>query len=566
MSLWDWILSNLKPPEHAAARQPVRPSKLQEKGQEVVEAQALSLETPLLHFDEEAIVGRNQPGKNPWTLRHAFEGTQVFGETGSGKTSGSGATIATSFLREGFGGLVLTAKANDVYDWIEPGRGFLSQAGFDPNKVIIIGDVVTPGRAPPKFDAPIEVDTSKAFNFLDYEYSKSGRATFNLVQLFLTALESGSQGNTGQEDAYWMDALRQLLTNAIDLVILAGGDLSLANIHDVIQTAPQSREQARSQKWQSSQSTCWEMLEKAEKLLKQTTSETPRSISEVVRSRQEKQKTRAQRAIDVRNFRQVAKYWLLDFAGLADRTRSVIVSTFTSKVTGLTRWPLHELLCSGKVGDASFVDIVKETREGNVVIINLPVKRYNEVGRFAQVLIKTVWQRGIERQPNKKKPVFLWADEAQFFATREDMLFQTTARSSGCATVYLTQNICNYYAMMPGKDPKSATDALLGNLATKIFHANGDPTTNDWAERVFGKTVQYLSSGGRSFGDRINRSTSQQQALLPVAPAIDFTKLAKGGDPNSPLVEALIFQGGRTWTGSKARFNSARVMFRQRGL
>ena len=49
-------------------------------------------------------------GGDMWRIKDACEGTIIFGGTGSGKTSGSGRAIATSFLSAGFGGLVLCAK------------------------------------------------------------------------------------------------------------------------------------------------------------------------------------------------------------------------------------------------------------------------------------------------------------------------------------------------------------------------------------------------------------------------------------------------------------------------
>lgn len=555
MNIVSKILSQLQPQDEPTAA----PAKAGTSSRNTTQqASPAGLNQPLLSFDSENTRPNAGGGLNTWTQAHAFEGTQIFGETGSGKTSGSGATIAVSFLRQGFGGLVLTAKTTDVYDWVDPKNGFLRQAGIDvrdPNKVVVIGEELTPNFSRPNQDEARPIDISKTFNFLDYEFRKTGEATFNLVQLFITALESGSQGNTGQEDAYWMDALRQLLTNTIQLVTLATHKLSLEDIHAVIQTAPQSREQAKSKRWQNESSTCWKMLETAEANVIKLNRDA-QELGNAARISEARSK--------LRSFRQIANYWLLDFAGLADRTRSVIVSTFTAKVTGLTRWPLFDLLCTGALGDDTFVDIVSATRNGKVVIVNLPVKRYTEVGRFAQILIKTVWQRGIERHPDPTHPVFLWADESQFFATREDVLFQTTARSSGCATVYLTQNICNYYAMMPGKDPKSATDALLGNLATKIFHANGDPTTNDWAERVFGKTVQYLGTKGTTVGgENVNVSDTKQQSLLPIVPAMDFTQLKKGSLENGLIVEGLVFQGGRQWTGEGAKYNCLRSSFRQ---
>lgn len=94
-------------------------------------------------------------------------------------------------------------------------------------------------------------------------------------------------------------------------------------------------------------------------------------------------------------------------------------------------------------------------------------------------------------------PVFLWADESQYFVTSEDMIFQQTARSRRAATVFLTQNISNYYAMLDARNAHTTTDSLLGNLQTKIFHAQGDPAINEWAERIFAKERQRL------FGDAI---------------------------------------------------------------
>jgi len=57
--------------------------------------------------------------KDWWRIRDAFEGVQIFGGIGSGKTSGSGKTIAKSFLKNGFGGLVMCAKKGESVEWLE---------------------------------------------------------------------------------------------------------------------------------------------------------------------------------------------------------------------------------------------------------------------------------------------------------------------------------------------------------------------------------------------------------------------------------------------------------------
>ena len=63
------------------------------------------------------------PGGDHWCIRDACEGTQVFGMTGSGKTSGSGKAISHAFLSAGFGGIVLTAKTDERALWEQWARG-----------------------------------------------------------------------------------------------------------------------------------------------------------------------------------------------------------------------------------------------------------------------------------------------------------------------------------------------------------------------------------------------------------------------------------------------------------
>src|SRR5215217_1735587 len=71
--------------------------------------------------DDEALLefggGRTKQPENYWCLNDAFQGVQVLGGTGSGKSSGSGQAIARAFLEANLGGLVLTAKTDEVFAW-----------------------------------------------------------------------------------------------------------------------------------------------------------------------------------------------------------------------------------------------------------------------------------------------------------------------------------------------------------------------------------------------------------------------------------------------------------------
>jgi len=55
----------------------------------------IDLDTPLVMLSED----------DPWTIRDSFEGLQMLGGTGAGKTS-SAKIFAMAFLNAGFGGLV----------------------------------------------------------------------------------------------------------------------------------------------------------------------------------------------------------------------------------------------------------------------------------------------------------------------------------------------------------------------------------------------------------------------------------------------------------------------------
>ena len=68
----------------------------------------------------------------PFTLEDACKGIQVWGCTGSGKSSGSGQLLALSYLRKGFGGLVLAAKPAEADTW----REYCHRAGRSDDLIV----------------------------------------------------------------------------------------------------------------------------------------------------------------------------------------------------------------------------------------------------------------------------------------------------------------------------------------------------------------------------------------------------------------------------------------------
>lgn len=458
-------------------------------------------------------------------LRDVLEGVQIIGATGSGKTSGSGAALARAFLASGFGGLVLTTKIDEPNLW----RSYAAATGRS-------GDLVFFGPA-----------HTHRFNFLQYEATRPGPgagSVENLVELFLTLLEASESGEGKSSEKFWDRSVRQLLRNTIGLLRLAGQPLSMPVISDVIRTAPRSPDSLHDPDWQK-QSLCWQCLEAAHH----------------------------QRGLD---YDIIEAYWLGEFPEQDERTRSNIIMTFSTMADLFCRGELRELF------GTKLTLLPEFSHHGAVILLDLPVKRYGQVGRFAQVLFKHLWQQAVERRDvaRNPRPVFLWCDEAQEFIVKHDMLYQATARSARAATVYLTQTISAYYARLghagSGRDE---ADAFLANLATKIFHANSGQT-NEWAERLLAKEWTYRahssvsssspnssladSAAGSSQGrDRSSVSSGVNPSLESHVLASWFTTLRKGGPASGWLVDALIFQTGRIWAAS--RKNHLKVTFRQEG-
>lgn len=452
------------------------------------------LDTPLYYFNN----------KDPFTIRQACEGVQIFGGIGSGKSSGSGAALAKAYLKAGFGGLVLCAKNDELETW----KRYAQETGRE-NSLLV-------------FDASGEF----RFPFLEYEVTRKGKGagyTGNLVRLFTTVIESMERTKGGGGDAYWMRAMEQLMRNAIDLCLIAEGTVSLPLIYELVMSAPSNPIIRDTSDWQKN-SKCFQMLDSAN----------TKTLDEWV-------------AYD---FQSTALYWMQEFCELAPKTRSGVLSMFTSMADSLLRRPFR-MLFSEVPEDKRQILYPEYSHKGAIIVINLPVKEFGNAGKAAQMIYKYVWQQAAERRniAENDRPVFLWIDEAQNFVSEYDMQFQATARSSRACTVYITQNLPNYYAEMGGEHSRHRVDSLVGNLQTKIWHANSDPETNNNAADIIGKDwLTYTTKSDSVTATSFTAGESQNRVYEYVLLPRDFTKLKKGGLPNNFIVEGYIFQNGRLWS------------------
>jgi hypothetical protein len=463
-------------------------------------------------------------GGDSWRIKDACEGTMIFGGTGSGKTSGSGRALAESFLRAGFGGLVLCAKPDEPGLW----RRYAAETGRESDLVMFGGS------------------EDWGFNFMRHESLRPGAGaglTENLVNLFIEVSSIGSgDARARGGDPFWERAMRSLIRNCVDVLSMAGEPVSLHAMFDAIRSAPGDLGCVGSQPWKGD-SACWRWLEAA----RDNALGRPWEI----------------------DCREVAGYWLRHFPTLGEKTRGSIVAMFSTLAEALMRGKMRELFCEATTLRPE--DVIG----GKVVVVDLPVKEWSEVGRMAAVLWKYCLQKAVERRTDNGnglgRPLFIWADECQHFTSRYDTLFQATARSSRAASVYLTQNYPSLTAALGGgSEARAMTDSLLGNMGTKVFHANSDRDTNQMGAELVGKRLQTLRSfglgssvslgGSASVGSSSNRgrSESMDYEIQPM----EFSTLRKGGAENNGMADALVFQNGRVWQATGRTWQ--KVAFRQR--
>ena len=182
-------------------------------------------------------------------------------------------------------------------------------------------------------------------------------------------------------------------------------------------------------------------------------------------------------------------------------------------------------------------------------MLDLPTKIYGQAGLLVQSAFTYLWQTAAEQRDVKAnpRPIFWFVDEAHELVANYTPDFLATARSARVATVLISQNKPNYFAAMGGEAGRHRVDAFLGNMGTKIFHANGDSETNRWASDMISDEVQtrmnFHGRRGQSGEGGGGGSESVGKKVLPSA----FTTLKKGGEQNSFITEAIVYQTGATF-------------------
>jgi len=350
----------------------------------------------------------------------------------------------------------------------------------------------------------VTLDGPHTLNFLEYE-NQHGANAESLVKFFDVLAEVMLEGDEQKKDV-WDQSGKELLKNVMDLIRLAGEPLTVAAILDIF--ADEDAAAARFAK---------------------------------ARKRDLEQRNAADLAA-------IEQYYKGEVKARSDKMRTSVTMGISSTLGPFKRGAMRDLFTTTTTLDPL------ETREGKIIIVDIAVKQHHAQATLAAAIWKLSFQRAVERKrtDDSTRPVFLFADECQFFCAKTDADFQTTSRQAKCATIYLTQNfptLANKYG--GGPRGEATAKGILGNLVTKIFHANDCPVTNQLACETLGKALISRTSrnananfgadeaGGSGGGGTTTNLVSDYQ----VQPVI-FQTLATGGHTYGDKVTAVFFRGG----------------------
>jgi len=455
--------------------------------------------------------------RDPFRVRDLLNGgALILGRAGSGKTSSSGRTLMQSIVdNPKSGGLILAAKPEDAGD-IE--RIFARARRLD--------DLVV-------FDA----ENLWRFNFLDYVGKGEARNVVNVMMMIAETLNRGERGS-GEDGDYWKAQCERLLETAVIALQSAEERVTPVNLHKFIMTAATNSRQIAEPSWQAQYH--GKVLEKGHEA-----SKSPRQAHD---------------------HEMAEDFWLLEFPGMADRTRSSIL-TYATQILHVFNTGLCKEMVAGETNITP--DYVLR---GGWVLVNFPVSSYGAAGAFITTGWKYLTQMAVlKRKWDSNDPwCVIWADEFSQLCNSWDAHYICQARSHGGSLCALLQSAASIYAAMKGESGRHQADALLANFSHWIVHSC-DPVTAKAAVAKLGRRKEILYSGSSSphqdttiwdmmYG-RQHVSASFSEHYEQVLQDQEFMVGRTGGPENGCLADAIVIRSGETFADGKSY---KRVTFSQR--
>ena len=354
------------------------------------------------------------------------------------------------------GGICITAKAGDVYDWIKD----IERAGR-------WGDTYIFGGPEGRRDA--------CFNYLGW--NPGGRVVSNVLnrQLLLSetsvvaerARGNPSAGHGGGDPAYFQTQLATLLTWLLLLVQTARISLTIGTLSAILNSAPESRAALKSKEWQKG-----DMAQ----LLAMLAREYP-------------QESDPERRADINN---LFAFFTERWPGTNSRPRSITEGMADATFSLMLQMPLRSLFTG-----ATSTITPEAVFQGKIILVDARVLQDPATGGIMAQIWKYCYQLAVKQRSGKTqdlRPAWFYCDEYQTIATPQDADFFAISRGLAAPNCVLLQQRESLTRVLG----EQTADNLLSNIQTKIWGQNSGPT-NAWASNLLGSRyvmVDTLNMGG----------------------------------------------------------------------
>lgn len=488
------------------------------------------------------------PGmKDYLTWAELFHGTGLFGNAGSGKTSGVFYEYLRQILRDESkpGGFIPCVKKDDRIHL----EKIIRDAGRGDDLVIV------------SENSPYTV------NAIEYELFRKGRnqVEYNqALEILMESMLSGDNyesgaGSSGENEQFWRKEIRKCLSRLMMLLVLSETAVTIPNMRKILIDAFSSEDVEHYQKLWSKIETGTDQAQ--EQAINDYKEWCQHNFFLQCFDKADSRQGLTDSEMDVMGL--VGDYFFKLFWALGEKTKTII----TASVLGLAE-PFMTGILKTHFSSKMSPELYPERcyKEGTIFLFDLPVQENGISAIYAASMMKKLFQLAVARRVVSEeinpRPVFLFCDEYHFICSpSSDDKFQSICRSHMCASLYATQSINNIEIAMGKDGAKAKTKALLTNLGTQIACGNTCKDTNTHMADIIGKDFIDMNSSSFDTNDRSSRSKSEQLHYI-IPPEYFANNLRTGGEDNDFKVDTIVTVRSKKWsTGERFR----EVTWNQRG-
>lgn len=448
------------------------------------------------------------------TEADAFLNIIAFGDPNSGKTSGFIGNIVKSYFLKNYGMFFTVFKAEDVPTVIE-----LAEKENRLRDLILINK-----------------NSNWRTNIINTELNSTGSIK-NAINLFekINKITHGKPVNENGTDPFWENASKNLFANLLKITISFHGKFSMVVFEQISQLAS---EYARSITGGFEGAN--ENNEKLIKIQNEKRNEFENIINSITKNVNEKTSPIFN---DREEINKCLTYFTIDWVNMPRKTRESVYSVFRSNIDSLNSGFIAKFLLSDLDQGSSDYFEFSDTRNGKIIILDLPISKEKEEARIFQEVAKSFWQREMIRNESGN-PCVLVSDEFQQFGGDSDADFLSVNRSYRIANIFATQN----YTSLVDKLGEIKTKKMLGNIQTKFFFQTSDKNTWQYAREIMGEVVSNSYSQNYNQNQSSSISSNQKFELL----GQHFQQL--GMTTPRHQAEAIVFKKGYLFNENKKKY------------